>query len=156
VVTNVSPLKYKLVLSDVNGDQETAQGDLVKEEESAEVKPAPDFQGDKYFVALLFDPNQSEVTPAAAKQLFKAAVVMRQYPRSKILVEGFVDPKEEGQEALILSKNRAEAVARYLTAYHKISITRILIRARGGSDPAVSSADPDQRSKNRRVEITVK
>jgi outer membrane protein OmpA-like peptidoglycan-associated protein len=63
---------------------------------------------------------------------------------------------DEGDKALVLSKSRSEAVARYLTAYHSISLTRILMRSRGAKNPAVSNDDPRQRFKNRRVVITVR
>jgi len=155
--TALRGLVYKLILTDVNGDQESAAGPVWQESAAcAEPDSAREPAAERTFTNILFDQGRAEVTTEASREIAEAAKFMRKYPQAKILIEGFCDPVGEAAAALILSKTRAEAVARYLTAYHKISITRILIRPRGVKNPGVRSGEPARRRLNRRVKITVK
>jgi outer membrane protein OmpA-like peptidoglycan-associated protein len=157
VTANLRGLKYRLTLTDVNDAVETAEGPVLAEPAAARSPDrAEEPAVDRTFQDITFDLGRAEIVPAASKAIAQVAEFTRKYPRAKILIEGFCDPIDESDDALILSKARAEAVSRYLTAYHKISMTRILIRARGAKEPLVTTGEPAQRYRNRRVEITVK
>ncbi len=157
VTADLKGLSFRLTLTDVNKAKETAEGKVLTETGATrtpteEEEPAVD----KSFKGITFELGRAEITPDAARSIARIAEFSRRYPRAKVLIEGFCDPIDESENALILSKTRAEAVARYLTAYHKVSMRRILVKARGVREPLVTSGDPAQRYRNRRVEITVR
>lgn len=150
-------LSFRLILTDINKNRETAEGRVLAEAAAAgtpggEEEPVVN----QSFKGITFDLGRAEIGPDAAKSIARIAEFARRYPRAKVLIEGYCDPIDESENALILSKARAEAVARYLTAYHKVSMRSILLKARGAREPLVASGDPAQRYRNRRVEITVR
>lgn len=150
-------LRYKLILSDVNGAEETAEGPILISQEPAPATAAPAAVAvNQTFNDIRFRENRSDLTPEASRRLYRAVEVMRSHPDAKILIEGFCDPVSEKDNAVMLSKARAEAVSRQLTTYYKISIARIILKARGAQKPLVKSGSAKQRARNRRVEITVK
>ncbi len=153
-VADVRKIRYRLNLYDVNNDKETAQGYLFAGNEAPGAKSTAEKTVHKKFGDILFDLGRAEVTPEASQKIAEAARYIQSNPRAKVMIEGFCDPVGEKDNALILSKSRAEAVARYLTAYHKISMTRILIKPRGTRSPVVRG-NARAAYRNRRVEITI-
>jgi outer membrane protein OmpA-like peptidoglycan-associated protein len=100
---------------------------------------------------VYFDRGRSEITAEGAASIAQAAELARRYPGKKIKIIGHADPVEEGVESTFLAKARAEAVSRYLTAYHQISLLRIVVRGQGGENPV--SAPGEANAANRRVEL---
>lgn len=154
---NISSLEYQLVLTDVSNQQEVAKGPLFKETVSAatEEEAAPG-EIDETFGGILFDPGRAEIAGTAAEKISRAAEFIKQHPRTKVVIEGFADPVDEPDEPNLLAQSRAEAVSRYLSAYHQISISRILIRVGKDRKAGGKSKDPRERALNRRVEIKVR
>jgi outer membrane protein OmpA-like peptidoglycan-associated protein len=160
LVKEIETSRFKLTLTDVNGKEESATGGLtlnavqpVLEEEAVDAK---DEAQSRVFDPILFEVQRAEISKEAGRIIGEVAIFVRKHPKAKIYIESYTDSVDEGDKALVLSKSRSEAVARYLTAYHSISLTRILMRSRGAKNPAVSNDDPRQRFKNRRVVITVR
>ncbi|MEW6517409.1 MAG: PorV/PorQ family protein [candidate division FCPU426 bacterium] len=161
-VEDLTGVRYELTLTDVNNQSESQSGRIGVSSEGtlpaakgAEQKGG-DFVDSREFGPILFERGRSEISGSAAKLIAEAAKFIRDHPNSKVFIAGYADAMEEGQQKLFLSKSRAEAVARYLTAYHKVPISRILVRGRGDKEPAGNTLDPDERYRNRRVVITVK
>lgn len=158
-VTDLKGIRYLLTLTDINGQKEKQQGRIGVSAQGTlpggtgqQMKPV----GTEIFGPIRFERGRAEVKSKAAKIIAKAADFIRAHPNTKVYIEGYADSVDEGSRKLVLSKARAEAVARYLTAYHKVSISRILVKGRGSKNPAGNSLNPDERYKNRRVVITVK
>lgn len=146
-------LRYRLVLRDVKGGQEVRTGKLLASQCRGQVRKSGEKKhlvGQKIFGPVPFKTGRAEITPLGAECISEAAGFIRKYPRAKILVEGFCD-QEEADQAITLSKARAQAVARYLTAYHNISLSRILVRGRKEKE----SGDSGQEGQSRSVIITV-
>jgi outer membrane protein OmpA-like peptidoglycan-associated protein len=176
---NIYELSYDLVLVDINNSQESTTGMFEQSAGTGGVvssSSAPTAGGlspnaivsgarggnqteelkkDKKIGVIYFEQGRAEITNDASEKIGTAVDQMKKYPKTKILVEGYCDPMDEKADALALSKSRADAVTRYMTAYYKISVGRILVRPKGDKQPVVKSEDERLRDKNRRVEITL-
>ncbi len=147
-------LRYRLVLRDIKGGQEARTGKLLAsqyKDQGRKARAKKSAAGKKTFPPVLFDTNRAEITARGARRIAEAAKFIRKHPRAKILVKGFCDSAEAKNQAIALSKARAQAVARYLTAYHNISLTRILVRGIGVKKPR----DSGRGYKNQCAIITV-
>lgn len=108
---------------------------------------------------VLFDFDKAELKPAAQPSLAKVVTVLKSYPKATARIEGHTDSKGDGAYNQKLSERRAESVRRYLAAQG--ATLRMSTRGWGEKKPVAPNArpdgrdDPEGRSKNRRVEITV-
>lgn len=144
-VANLPGMKYRLVLNDINDGTEVSEGPVM----IVASGNGEDEKIDKLF-QVLFEPGHAEITPEASEAIAGIAEFLKRHPDTKVLIEGYCDPGEEAEDPLILSKSRAESVSRYLTAYHKIPLNRILIKARGTSRAKAAH------EQNRRVDVTAR
>jgi chemotaxis protein MotB len=113
---------------------------------------------------ILFESGDAELKPAAERVLADFAQVLRspQADGLKIMVVGHTDSQGVGKKPLReklgdnfqISAARALAVADLLKRAG-ISEQRIGVAGLGASQPIASNADPQERLKNRRVEIFV-
>jgi flagellar motor protein MotB len=104
---------------------------------------------------LLFAPGQATLQPEAKQSLDQVvSALKKQFAGKKLRVEGYTDKtpikvsKWSSNEELSLA--RADAVKQYLVA-HGISASRISTKGLGSAKPR----DPNDLSKNRRVEVVV-
>jgi outer membrane protein OmpA-like peptidoglycan-associated protein len=110
---------------------------------------------------VLFDFDNAEIKPEAARTLDKVGTVIAQFPEGKVLIEGHTDAKGSPNLNLELSKRRAEAVKDWLVKNKGIAEAIITTRGLGETKPVAPNANPDGsddpkgRQQNRRVEITV-
>ncbi len=161
-VEDLKGVRYELLLTDVNNQRETQSGRIGVSSEGTlpvakgKAPASEDLVETREFGPILFERGRSEISGSASKLITEAAKFIKAHPSSKVFIAGYADTVDEGQQKLLLSKNRAEAVARYLTAYHKVPISQILVRGRGDKDPEADSLNPDERYRNRRVVITVR
>ena len=154
VVKYAKGLRYRIVLWDVKGEQETRTGKLLAsqyQDQLGKGDAEKRVAGKKNFQPVFFDTDRAGITALGARRITEAAKFIRQHPRAKIVVEGFCDSAEKANQATTLSKARAQAVARYLTAYHNISLSRILVRGLG----VKKSKDSEPGYKNQCAIITV-
>src|SRR4026209_1767676 len=63
---------------------------------------------------VLFDYDKATLKPAAEEALKKVAVVLSQFPESKVTVEGYTDSKGTTATNMQLSRERAQAVKDWL------------------------------------------
>jgi outer membrane protein OmpA-like peptidoglycan-associated protein len=80
---------------------------------------------------------------------------MQPYPEAVILVQGFADSTGNEPENRSLSKDRARTVASFL-AGQGINASRIVTQGYGTESPAAANATAQGRTRNRRVEVTVR
>ena len=110
---------------------------------------------------VLFDYDKAALKPAAEEALKKVAVVLSQFPDSKVRVEGFTDSKGGKSVNLPLSRDRATAVKDWLVKNGGVAAANISAQGFGEDNPvapnttADGSDDPIGRAKNRRVSIVV-
>lgn len=104
---------------------------------------------------IRFPPDSAELLPAEQRKLDQIAEILSRYPDRDLLVEGHtaLAGTEEGRQRL--SEERARAVGNYLVQRGVRSPERILYRGWGASRPLAPNDTPENRSRNRRVEITI-
>ena len=108
------------------------------------------FEGD-----ILFTVNSAVLSPQSMASLDEFAQVMRQYPQTAILVQGYTDSTGSEEHNQALSQRRAQAVFNHL-ALREVEPGRMAAIGYGEGYPVADNATPDGRAQNRRVSILVK
>jgi outer membrane protein OmpA-like peptidoglycan-associated protein len=110
---------------------------------------------------VLFDYDKAVLKPAAEESLKKVAVVLSQFPESKVTVEGYTDSKGPKSVNMQLSLTRAQAVKDWLIKNGGVAPTNIAVKGFGEqyavapNTNADGSDNPIGRALNRRVAIIV-
>src|SRR5256885_1716381 len=116
-------------------------------------------QGDKLIVqfssAILFDTDGAQLRPTAQEDLGAFTQVLKKYPDTEIVVQGFTDSTGPKQANDKLSGERADAVVSYLTAAG-VPRTRMTAEGMGEGSPMASNATVAGRAQNRRVEVEIR
>lgn len=101
---------------------------------------------------VLFSTNKAELASGGVRDVQKLADFLKQYPKNKVLIEGYTD--SVGSESLnqALSDRRAGAVSTALLNTG-ISSDRVATHGYGESFPVASNDTASGRQLNRRVEI---
>lgn len=102
---------------------------------------------------VLFDTDSAEINPESSPILTEIATLLQSRPSLRILVVGHTDNQGTYDYNLNLSSQRANSVARYLAAKHKIDPDRMRAAGVGFLAPVATNDTPDGRGKNRRVEL---
>ena len=116
-------------------------------------------QGKVSYVAparVLFDTDRARIRPDADAALLVIARELKgaATPAGRILVEGHTDDRGTAQHGLVLSRQRARAVAAWL-ARHGLDRSRMRTVGYGERDPVVPNTSAANRQRNRRVVITL-
>jgi outer membrane protein OmpA-like peptidoglycan-associated protein len=127
--------------------------------EIAETQVTP--QGVKIIIKnkILFDFDSYRLKPQAKELLKRLADIYLQkilpnYPHSKIVIIGYTDDIGSKKYNLKLSYKRAESAAKFLESLG-ISKNHIKYLGKGEENPIVPNTNPENRAKNRRVEISI-
>src|SRR6266446_30460 len=110
---------------------------------------------------VLFDYDKAILKPEAEQALKKVAVVLSQFPESKVTVEGYTDSKGTKAANMQLSRERAQSVKNWLVKNGGVVATNIATKGYGEQYPialnknADGSDNPLGRALNRRVSIVV-
>ncbi len=104
---------------------------------------------------LTFASGSAEIRPENFSLLTKVQRVIREFPESRITVEGHTD--SQGNEAMNqdLSRRRAIAVREYLLSNMAISADRISAVGYGESRPVAPNDTERGRTQNRRIDVTL-
>ena len=104
---------------------------------------------------LTFESGSAELGPDNAQLLTKLERVVRDFPGSRITVEGHTD--NVGNEAAnqALSRQRAIAVRDYLLSNVAMSADRITAIGYGKDRPIAPNDTADGRARNRRIDVTI-
>ena len=108
------------------------------------------FEGD-----ILFTVNSAVLSPQSMASLDEFAQVMRQYPQTAILVQGYTDSTGSEEHNQALSQRRAQVVFNHL-ALREVEPGRMAAIGYGEGYPVADNATPEGRAQNRRVSILVK
>lgn len=103
---------------------------------------------------VLFGTDQARLTRDGVNTVRKLADVLIQNPNRTVLVEGFTDSTGSTAHNQQLSERRAGAVASALTGMG-IGRERVAMRGYGKAYPVAGNDTPDNRQRNRRVEIVL-
>jgi outer membrane protein OmpA-like peptidoglycan-associated protein len=110
---------------------------------------------------VLFDYDKAELKPASEGTLKKVAVVLSQFPESKVTVEGYTDSKGGPVANTQLAEARAQAVKDWLVKNGNVPAANISAKGLGEQYPVAEntnldgSDNPVGRALNRRVSIVV-
>lgn len=103
---------------------------------------------------VYFDTGQYSINAKSQATLQKLAGVLKEFSDSNILVEGHTDNVGSESSNMTLSKNRAEAVTKYLKN-QGVSSGRFTTKWYGESQPKYTNETAEGRAKNRRVEVAI-
>ncbi|MCX7743485.1 MAG: OmpA family protein [Flavobacteriales bacterium] len=112
------------------------------------------------YTNIYFDYHVYELREESIKELQKVRDYLVKNPKFKVYLEGHTDHVSSDGFNITLSRNRVNAAANWLIK-HGISANRITKKWYGKSKPAVPNTNPDgtdnpdNRQKNRRVEIKI-
>lgn len=122
-------------------------GGVVTDKESpAQVKLVLD-------ATVLFAKDSAALTPRARSVLAGVAERLRQVSGARVRIVGYTDDLGSAQHGLVLSRQRADAVARVLRPH--LAGRRLTVQGMGEADFVAPNTSEANRRKNRRVEITV-
>jgi outer membrane protein OmpA-like peptidoglycan-associated protein len=110
---------------------------------------------------VLFDYDKAVLKPAAEEALKKVAVVLYQFPESRVTIEGYTDSKGGKAVNLPLSRERAGAVKEWLVKNGNVPASNVTAKGFGEDNPVAPNTNADGtdnpagRALNRRVTIIV-
>ncbi|MCZ6585986.1 MAG: OmpA family protein [Gammaproteobacteria bacterium] len=107
-------------------------------------------------VGLTFDSGQANVGSQYRPLLAKVRDAVEVFPGSQVIVEGHTDAFGSDGANMTLSRTRAEAVSKYLSAEFNIASYRISAVGYGETRPIANNETPQGRTRNRRIDILIK
>lgn len=96
--------------------------------------------------------NQATLLPSARQALTAAADTLKKHPDVIIYIEGHADHRGSADYNLALSRERAEAVVRFLVG-QGVDARRLQVGSYGLSRPLARGSDPTALAKNRRADF---
>lgn len=109
--------------------------------------------GHAVVTGIFFDTAKSVVKPESDAALKEVAKLLQSDPKLKVYVVGHTDNAGELASNMELSKQRAAAVVKALTAQYGVSATRLQPYGDGPYAPVASNDSENGRALNRRVEL---
>lgn len=106
-------------------------------------------------VGLTFASGSSTVDPEYRALLEKVSRAASVFPRSQIIIEGHTDSYGSDDTNLSLSRDRAEAVSRYLSSELGVQQFRISAVGYGETRPIANNETQQGRARNRRIDIRI-
>ncbi|PKB00518.1 outer membrane protein OmpA-like peptidoglycan-associated protein [Flavobacteriaceae bacterium MAR_2009_75] len=103
---------------------------------------------------VYFDTNKSDVKGTSQTTLNSLAEILKEYPKSNVLVEGHTDSAGPDDYNMTLSKSRATSVSEYLMA-QGIDKSRLTTKWYGENQPVADNETSEGKAKNRRVELAI-
>ncbi|WP_052480813.1 OmpA family protein [Gilvimarinus agarilyticus] len=103
---------------------------------------------------ILFEVDKAEIKDGSERTLERVADFLNEYPKRKVLIEGFTDNTGADSYNQNLSERRAASVQQSLVDAG-VDSSRIRARGYGESHPVASNDSQAGRLQNRRVEIII-
>ena len=117
--------------------------------------PTPAPKAPPVFDTIYFDPNKTNITPAAAKALDRNGMILKENSQIKVEIGGHTDGSGAEMVNQKLSEKRAQSAKKYLQDKFGISGDRMIAKGYGATKPIADNKTKEGRSKNRRVEFRV-
>ena len=108
----------------------------------------------KALTGIQFETGKAVIKKSSNSILNEIVKVMKENPEYKLNISGHTDSTGKPEKNLKLSKDRAAAVEKYLTA-HGVEASRIHSEGYGDTKPVASNKTTQGKAKNRRVEFEV-
>ena len=105
--------------------------------------------------SIYFDPNSAKMGLDSRAVVDEIGSFMRAYENTVVDIDGNTDSTGSAALNASLSKDRAEAVKRYLMEKYGFPSNRMRTAGNGSSRPVADNATPEGREKNRRTDIKV-
>lgn len=105
--------------------------------------------------SIYFEPNSSRMSLDSRAVVDEVASFMRAYENTVVDIEGNTDSTGARPYNIELSKQRSDAVRRYLMEKHGFPGARMRTTGNGPDRPIDNNANPEGREKNRRTDIKV-
>lgn len=102
---------------------------------------------------IQFDTDKAELRPSSDAVLREIGKMMKENPDLRLLVVGHTDSTGSFEHNLDLSRRRADAVARALTARYGVAATRLKAQGAGPIAPVATNRTEAGKALNRRVEL---
>lgn len=106
-------------------------------------------------VGLSFDIGKAIIRAENFSLLTKLKDSMKEFPESKLSIEGYTDSFGSDAQNLTLSQKRADAVTEYLLANTNINKTMIDSKGYGETNPIANNETKEGRAKNRRIDLII-
>ncbi len=106
------------------------------------------------FQNIYFAPGSAELDPSSYPVLDEIVKLLKEHPTMIVEIQGHTDNTGSLAFNMKLSQKRAEAVKRYLVE-HGIEEDRLIAKGYGPKKPIAPNDTPENRAKNRRVELVV-
>lgn len=106
-------------------------------------------------VGLSFDVGQAVIKPENFGLLTKLQKAIKEFPDSKISIEGHTDSFGGDASNLQLSQKRADAVTQYLLANMSIDRSKVSSVGYGETKPIANNETKEGRAKNRRIDLII-
>ncbi len=104
---------------------------------------------------IQFEPDSARLLPSEKQKISKLAAFLERYPDKELLITGHTALAGTAEARQELSEERAAAVARYLVETGVRSEYNVYTRGFGAEHPIAPNDTEANRSRNRRVEITI-
>ena len=119
--------------------------------------PEPEIKPGTTFIlrSVQFEQSSYVLLPESSAELDQLVATLKKNPHWTIEIVGHTDNIGDPRLNLALSENRAKVVSSYLTR-RGIADERVTSKGYGGIRPIADNAIESERSKNRRVEITIR
>ena len=104
---------------------------------------------------ILFSVDSAVLSQSSRDELDEFAQVMREYPKSGLLIQGYTDSTGSEEYNMRLSERRAQAVYNHLQA-REVDSSRMAAVGYGEGYPVADNGTPDGRAANRRVSILIR
>jgi len=102
---------------------------------------------------ITFDVNKADIKPESHGTLRDIATVLQENPGVRVKIVGHTDSDGDDKLNLDLSKRRAESVKSALSGQFGIDASRLETEGAGESKPVAANDTPENKAKNRRVEL---
>ena len=120
----------------------------------ARVEEAPDRVDVRLDSTVLFAKDRARLLPGARARLTQVAGRLEAKGPGAVRIVGYTDDLGSAQHGLVLSRERAQAVAGALRPKLPSGDYGFTVQGRGEADPAVPNDSEAHRRVNRRVELT--
>jgi len=101
---------------------------------------------------VAFQAGSANFTPESDSALAQLLSLLRQFPGSRVRIEGHTDNTGPDAVNLRVSRERAAAVANYLMA-RGIPSDQLIVTGYGSTQPIADNSTESGRSRNRRIEV---
>lgn len=95
---------------------------------------------------IVFQQGATELDMIAKKVIDHAVERLKHYPNFRIVIKGHTDVRGDERQNVMLSKDRADAVARYLHVVYNIDPNRLRVIGLGGAEPIPRLAGESRRA----------